>query len=166
MTALLIVGCSSIVTIDCHGCLLPDLHCNGLTTLQTLNCSANNLATIVGIGTLTALVNLDCSAEGALLFTLSLIGLTNLVTLHCQNSQFPSLNISTNTALLDLNAEVCGLAVLAVNTILFDLDSAGLLNGTDSTKFQVPASPPDAGPPDGATAKANLIGKGWAVTTD
>jgi hypothetical protein len=166
MTALLIVGCSSIVTIDCHGCLLPDLHCNGLTTLQTLNCSANNLATIVGIGTLTALVNLDCSAEGALLFTLSLIGLTNLATLHCQNSQFPSLNISTNTALLDLNAEVCGLAVLAVNTILFDLDSAGLLNGTASTKFQVPASPPDAGPPDGATAKANLIGKGWAVTTD
>jgi hypothetical protein len=60
------------------------------------------------------------------------------------------------------------LTVLAVNTILTNLVSAGLTGGTVHTGIQTPAAPPSVGPPNGIVAKAALLAEvpAWSVTTD
>lgn len=49
-----------------------------------------------------------------------------------------------------------------IDTFLIALDANGLLNGTCDVRQGTPTSPGGSG----LTAKANLIGKGWTVTTD
>lgn len=51
----------------------------------------------------------------------------------------------------------------AVNQILIDLDTNGLLNGNIDIRTQTGIVPPTGA---GATAKSNLISKGWTVLTD
>jgi hypothetical protein len=60
------------------------------------------------------------------------------------------------------------LSVADVNQILIDVDAAGTTPPTPGAYFlgldgQVPAAPPTGA---GATAKANLIARGWSVFTD
>ena len=50
-----------------------------------------------------------------------------------------------------------------INALLIALDNNGLDNGSVDTSGQTPAAPPSGA---GATAKTNLEGKGWFVTTD
>jgi parallel beta-helix repeat protein len=50
-----------------------------------------------------------------------------------------------------------------IDSFLLGLDANGLSGGTAIMNGQSPAAPPSG---TGATAKANLIGKGWTVTTD
>lgn len=83
------------------------------------------------------------------------------------------LNISSNhnlavlptmpISLINLYAVDCILTVSAVSTALQQLDANGQINGIINLSGQTPAAIPNAG---GLTAKANLITKGWTVTTD
>lgn len=50
-----------------------------------------------------------------------------------------------------------------VNHILIHFDNSGITNGQLFLKNDTPSAPPSG---DGLTAKANLIAKGWDVTTD
>lgn len=55
------------------------------------------------------------------------------------------------------------LTTTEVNNYLIALDANGLNNGFCELNNQTPAAPPSGA---GATAKTNLIGKGWTVNTD
>jgi len=69
--------------------------------------------------------------------------------------------IPTNVVYFD--ASINKLDVAAVNQALIDLDTNGKLNGFASFVNQIPTATPTGA---GATAKANLISKGWTVNTD
>lgn len=73
------------------------------------------------------------------------------------------LDISNNSQLLYLDLGNNGMTDTAVNSILIALDNFGNSNGTCIVNNQTPAAPPTG---SGITAKANLISKGWTVTTD
>jgi hypothetical protein len=79
------------------------------------------------------------------------------------SNSFTSVDISNNPLLTDVQLDVNQLTVSAVNNILIQLDNNGLLNGNCALHNQTPAAPPSGA---GATAKANLIGKGWTVNTN
>jgi hypothetical protein len=58
------------------------------------------------------------------------------------------------------------LTVDAVNRILVNAVATGAPAGNINISSQTPAAPPSHGPPDGITAKATLIARGWGITTD
>jgi hypothetical protein len=64
-----------------------------------------------------------------------------------------------------INADLrnCALDSSMIDECLVKLDGFGNNNGTLKLEGQTPSAPPSGA---GATAKANLIGKGWTVTTD
>jgi hypothetical protein len=87
---------------------LTDLKCNnnmieknglnvgGVTALQTLNCSSNNI-TQLSLNTNANLTSLLCSNNK--LTELNLASNTNLATLYCENNLITALDLTTNTLL-------------------------------------------------------------------
>lgn len=77
------------------------------------------------------------------------------------------LNLALVPNLTTFTQNASGLSVARVNTILQQLDangkSGGNVNVSQYLASVYPASPPSGA---GATAKTNLLGKGWTVTTD
>lgn len=116
-----------------------------------------------GVLTVSPFTSLDVNNSG--LTALDISGATALTTLVCSANSLTALDVSTNTALTALVCSTNSLTALAVNTILSDLDTAGLSGGTVDLSGGSNAAP-TSGPPDGLTAKANLIGKGWTITTN
>lgn len=107
-------------------------------TVQRLEIDKNNIGSMI----LTNLINLTTfkgSANGFSGFGTIPANVTDFV------AQGNSLNVAT------------------VNQILIDLDSNGLFNGICDIHGQTPPAVPTGA---GATAKANLISKGWTVSTD
>lgn len=70
-------------------------------------------------------------------------------------------DIPVTVVYLDLSSNLLPVAV--VNYVLQKLDTNGASNGTVIINNQTPAAAPTGA---GATAKTNLLGKGWTVTTD
>jgi len=100
------------------------------------------LTTIQGVGgNLPALQNLTITNTG-------------------QDFTYDTINFSAMTS---LNMYNNALTVSKVNALLVGLDGNGLLNGSVSLQGQTPAATPTGA---GATAAANLVSKGWTVTTD
>lgn len=175
---------TNLATLKCGTCsltalnvgsnpALTDLEC-GDNAITTLNLSANTALTMLDIGS-TSIVAVDLSANtllqnlssgGNAITTFSLAGLVNLTGVDFNTCYLTTLDISTNTALVGLDVSANNLTVLAVNTILVNLDNAGLPNGSVDVSGQTPSAPPDSGPPDGATAASDLNGNGWSVSTD
>lgn len=89
-----------------------------------------------------------------------LSGLTALTTLDCSSNDLTTLTVPASITTLDASDN--DLTVDAVNALLVALDSAGLENGTVDLSGGTNAAPTGAG----ATAKANLITKGWTATTN
>jgi hypothetical protein len=88
------------------------------------------------------------------------------------DSLLTSLNITGLTKLAGLNLNKNTLTVESVNTILSTFDSFDTTftppadYGIIDLSNQNPSAPPSSGPPNGITAKANLISRGWTVQTD
>lgn len=74
-----------------------------------------------------------------------------------------SIDFSNCTDLIYINGNNCNLTTLSVNTLLSNIDSYGNSDGFCDIANN---TPPTSGPPDGLTAKSNLISKGWTVITD
>jgi len=83
---------------------------------------------------------------------------------NCTSLTTVPANVFDNTACIVFNNAFlsCALTATSVNNILISIDAAGQSNGTLGLNGGTSAAPTGAG----ATAKANLIAKGWTVTTN
>jgi hypothetical protein len=96
----------------------------------------------------------------------------NIYVITFYDSLLTSLNITGLVNLVGLDLTKNTLTIESVNTILSTFDSFdttfippadfGVIDLSD----QNPSAPPSSGPPDGITAKANLVSRGWIVNTD
>jgi hypothetical protein len=88
------------------------------------------------------------------------------------DSLLTSLDIIGLTKLVGLNLNKNTLTVESVNTILSTFNSFDTTFippadfGVIDLSNQNPSAPPSLGPPNGITAKSNLISRGWTVNTD
>lgn len=96
----------------------------------------------------------------------------DIVEIFLYDSLLTSFDISGLTKLAGLSLSKNTLTVESVNTILSTFDSFNTSFvppqdfGVINLSNQIPSAPPSSGPPDGITAKANLISRGWTVQTD
>lgn len=112
---------------------------SGLPNLNGLFLLGNNGFDTLILGTQASLDELDCSNTG--LGSIDISGCPALYTIVLSNTQLPE---------------------AVVNSILVDLDTAGLLNGFCNLSGGGSAAPTGAG----AAAVTSLQGKGWTVTTN
>lgn len=172
---------NSIINLDLSGhAPLRDLICsyNSLLTLDLSGCSSvvlihcdNNSLTVLDISPCLHLQNINAFYNS--LSTLDFTPCLELVGVLCNNNAMTSLTGLNSTVLNGLNATNNNLTTGvggAINIVLTDILSSEPTPVTAGSfidlSLQTPAAPPDAGPPDGATAKATLIANGWLVTTD
>lgn len=96
----------------------------------------------------------------------------NIYIITFYDSLLTSLNITGLTKLVGLDLTKNTLTVESVNIILSTFDSFNTTfvppsdYGVIDLSNQNPSAPPSSGPPDGITAKSNLISRGWTVNTD
>lgn len=93
------------------GNLVTSIDVNGLSQLQQLKCSKNNISTLVVNG-LTQLTHLDCSYN--MLTSLDLIGLTNLTHLNYGSNQLSNLNMTGLVNITQLNCSRNNISTLNV----------------------------------------------------
>ena len=97
---------------------------------------------------------------------------TPIYVISFYDSLLTNLDISGLNKLSGLNLIKNKLTTESVNIILTTFNSfntthyPGTDYGTIDLSNQNPSAPPSSGPPDGITAKANLISRGWTVNTD
>lgn len=128
------------------------------TTLQVLNAVGNQFTALPTIPN--NVTNIDFSFNQLTSLPVALPTLLSFLRVDFnQLTSLPVIPTLVNNILANNNQ----LTVAAVSNSLIQLDANGLNNGIVDLSNQTPAAPPNAG---GATAAANLIGKGWTVTTD
>lgn len=152
--------------LDCRYNLLTSLNVSGCTALTNVN-AAHNLLTALDVSTCINLSTLLVPYNS--LATLDVTSCPLLLILAAFNNVLTSVNIAGLTQLSDLSCGVNNLTTGAggsVNVILTDMVANNPPPGSIDLVLQAPLAPPDAGPPDGATAKTTLLGLGWVVTTD
>ena len=99
LTAIDVSGLTSLQTLNCSCNQLTELNVQGLTALQALDCS-NNKLTELNVQGLTALQALECNSNK--LPELNVQGLTALQALECSNNKLPELNVQGLNALKKL----------------------------------------------------------------
>lgn len=109
------------------------------TSLQFFNCANQNITTI------------DASQN------------TSLISLEGQNNDLTSISFTIGSTLDFLTINNNNISTTVVNFILVQFDNSGITNGRLDLNIQTPPAPPSG---SGITAKNNLIGKGWSVSTD
>jgi hypothetical protein len=92
-------GLTNLQGLNCSYNQLPSLNVSGLTNLQILYCY-NNQLTSLNVSSLTNLQYLYCSLNQ--LPSLNVSGLTNLQDLYCQNNQLTTLDANGLTSLQNL----------------------------------------------------------------
>lgn len=148
--------------------LLAGLDFTGCPAIQTIDCSQNIFLSTVNVTGCVSLLTVIASNCGSLV-SLDFSTCASLNSLSCTYCALTSLNVLGCTVLSAVIARYNSLANGAgggVNVLLSDMVTNNPPVGSIAIESQTPAAPPDAGPPDGATAKATLIGLGWIVTTD
>ncbi len=168
ITSLVANYCPSLTTLSCAYCSGPftSIDVTGCTVLSNLYCFYGDLATL-DVSTCLGLFDLNCSAN--LLTSLDVSTCILLSQLRCFNNLLTTLNVAGCLSLTNLNCIYNSLTTGvggSVNIILTDMVTNNPPVGIIDVSIQAPAAPPDAGPPDGATAKTTLLGLGWIVTTD
>ena len=99
-----IQGFSSLQTLNCSSNQLQYINVSGLTFLSSLNCSSNQLyVNYFNVSYNTALTYLDCSSNQ--LTSIDVSANTALTYLNCGYNQLPIIDVSANTALTYLD---CG----------------------------------------------------------
>jgi hypothetical protein len=118
---------------------------------------------------ITTLLNVDIlspSVPANKITSFNVIKLKNLNILGILGSLLTSANVSGLTKLEFINFAENTLSTNSINEILNTVDSFNTSNYTLILLNQNPLASPSSGPPDGITAKANLISRGWTVNTD
>jgi hypothetical protein len=115
----------------------------------------------VSISTVGGVTVLNLAASANITALSSISALTDLTTLNVAGNDLETLP-PVASMVTNLNCSINKLSSSEVNAILILLDGYGLLSGTFNSAGQTPAAPPTG---SGITAKNNLIGKGWTVTT-
>lgn len=100
----------------------------------------------------------------AITFTAKLRGdFTNMSEFSAPSNQLETLVLPLTNALLSVVVNGNIIDVDSISNALINLDKQGLSSGSFVSNNQTPSAAPNA---LGAIAKANLIAKGWTVTTD
>jgi len=120
--------------------VLTDVDCSGFTNAQLIGIVNNSVLTSVNVTGCTELTYLQVNLNASLT-TLNIAGCVKIITFEGIGGAFDE---------------------ATVDHILTTLDSNGLSNGTCSLNFGTNATPSATG----LAAKANLISKGWTVTTN
>lgn len=89
-----------------------------------------------------------------------------LESLKIAGNRFTTLDISKCPMLNGLDGTGNQLPTSILNTIFSQIDAFGLNGGFLTVSGQTPSAPLSDGPPDGNTARSNLIDKGWRIETD
>ncbi len=185
LTTLKVIGMTALDHLDCSFCGLSTLNVSGCVNLTFIACDNNASLASINLTVCPRLDSLLCNS--CAITALDFSGCTLLTQLICYNNPIVSLDVTncqilsifhafSSASLTTVNATGCtfltsvllyncALSVATVNAMLVVLDAEAVVGAVDLSA-QTPAAPPDAGPPDGAAAKASLITKGWAVTTD
>lgn len=179
----------NLQTLDCGSNGLISLKVSDCPLLQYIDCTGNSITTLE-VNNCPSLLYLTC--DGNALSALDLSGVVALNVLRCRNNVLTSLDVSPCSALNALRAHnnllptVAGLGStlisycdlssnpltqLGVNSICVAVDTVAtnipVYAGTLIVTTVGGVTPPSSGPPDGASAVADLIGTfSWSVTTD
>lgn len=163
---------TSLVYVDIYDCSLTTLDVTGLVSLETMDCSGNaGLTSITGDNGLTVLTNIYCNNCNIDSLDLSGSPSVNNITASNNGMRFLKTNFTNGLGVyVDISFNdipnrppvgVDDLNQTLVNLAATCIPNAGTFDSTAGTN-----AAPSAGPPDGATAKANLIGGGWTVNTN
>lgn len=144
----------------CGMSITPDL--SAFTGVVNLDLSGNLLTVSPNISGMANLGTLNLR-DNQIVTPPSLAGFTSLTTVYIRNNLLttaPSVVGSSSilTILLDNNA----IPTADINTLLTTIDGFATNNGTIDVSGGTNGAPSGAG----ATAKTNLIGRGWTVTTN
>jgi hypothetical protein len=151
---------NALQNIGADGCGFTSISFPVLASVSSIDYS-NNALTSVNLSNLPALQQLSLSNNQ--LTSLNLSANSQLSVLGVGNNQIISINITGIIALFFVDVQSNLLPTSQINSLLIACDTGGLGNGTFTSNGQTPAAPPSGA---GAAAKANLIIKGWSVTTD
>jgi Leucine-rich repeat (LRR) protein len=105
---------SSLTSLNCSANQIASFNISGATSLMDLNCSSNQITSLDLTG-FTNLTNLDCSYN--LITSISVNALTNLVSLNCSLNQITSLTVNNLTNLAKLNCYNNQITILDINTL-------------------------------------------------
>jgi hypothetical protein len=149
--------------LTCQNNNISSLNLSKCIVLGLLNCSYNNFDTI-DILNCVELDNFNCSFNN--ISSLDINGIP-ISFINCSNNQIDSFYYdNTGSAPVQFICNNNKLNTNQINDYLNFLDISTINAGFFNSQNQTPPAPPSSGPPDGITAKANLISKGWTVLTD
>jgi hypothetical protein len=123
----------------------------------------------------TGITSFDCSVLQPAWNTLQFLDMSFNALLSVSNTSVLALGAPNGDGFTALNTVLFNnnnLNVSSVNNLLADVDqmvynTSGINGGTMSTQDQAPSAAPTVGPPDGITAKADLVTNYfWTVNTD
>lgn len=153
---------TSLLTFLFNNNSVPLLSYAFTPNIQTIELRNLGLSSIDTAAFPTSLQNLDVSDNALFQIFHSLPA--GLISLKAANNVITSFSsLSGKPGLIEVQLQNNKLSTTAISNGLIDLDSNASSNGNAQFEGQTPAAPPNAG---GTTAKANLIGRGWTVTTD
>lgn len=165
-----IVTPTSLLLFSTNGAVMSEINSisflgNVFTALQTLLIQLTGITAFdsASLSSYTSLTSINLGGNQLATFDLSSLpnSIPNIVLTQNNISSINTSSIPASlTGFFIVNNSI---STSDVNSILIRLDSAGLSNGIVDTSSQSPAAPPSGA---GITAKNNLIGKGWTVTTD
>ena len=149
--------CPNLEEIRCYKNNISHVNVAGMTSLTYFNCSINSL-TSFDASTLTSLDILGCAVNN--ISTLKLGTLVGLDELWCGTNNIDSLDVSPLTSLSVLMCDNNSFNQGMVDTILCDIASHTVDNGTINISGNAAPSA------TGVACKDNLVARGWSVTTD
>lgn len=155
---------SSIITLDIRLDEITELNTNEeWTNLATFSCYSNSITSFDTFSAWTNLVTFYCHLND--LTSLDTFSTwTNLATFYCYSNSLTSIDVfAAWTNLTDFRCHNNSLTAIVIDDFLINLDAAGATNGI--LRYQNnPGSADIDRSPAAATAKANLISKGWVIT--
>jgi hypothetical protein len=169
------------IEIDYHN--FPSFDVSGITTLEELDLSNNALLSYVNFGNLPVLDDLaldSCNFSGAFDFTIfpaierigvhnnnfTSIDASNLLNLQFlivyNNPNLSNLDITGSPSIDYIIVNDCAIPTLLVDSILVQLDTNGITDGSAELSGGTNGIPTATG----LAAKASLEGKGWTVNVN
>ena len=132
-----------------------------LENLSLLRLENGSLSSVDGYQNLTSLSYINFKLND-LVGNIDLSKLSNLITIQLQNNLIDSINLGSNAPFSLFDASTNALTQASVDNIINETDANGVSNGTLNVSGGTNSAPSASS----STALANLISKGWTVTTN
>ena len=132
-----------------------------LENLSLLRLENGSLSSVDGYQNLTSLSYINFKLND-LVGNIDLSKLSNLITIQLQNNLIDSINLGSNAPFSLFDASTNALTQASVDNIINETDTNGVSNGSLNLSGGTNSAPSASS----STALANLIGKGWTVTTN